>query len=1052
VNRAIAWFAHNPVAANLLLFLILLGGVVTLPGLRREIYPEISADAVTISVEYRGAAPAEIESAICIRIEEKLQGTDGVERVTSTAQEGFGVVTAELAIDADPRRALDDIKARVDAIDTFPEEAEKPVIQRVVVPERILELALSGRTDEATLATLGRRLRDEIATLPGITRVEVRNARPYEVSIEISESALRRYGLTFDAVARAVRRSSLDLPGGSIKSRGGEVLLRTKGQAYRGADFARLPILSRVDGTRLAVSDVATVVDGFEEVDRWARFDGDPALMIRVYRIGQQNALEITRAVRTYVDEARRHLPEGVELTLWYDRSEMLRDRLTTLLENGADGFLLVLIVLALFLRLRVAFWILFGLPLCFLGTLWWMPAFDVSINSNSLFAFILVLGILVDDAIVIGENIFTHHESKGWSPRAAVEGAQEVAVPVVFGVLTTAAAFAPLLLIPGTMGRLMAPIPICVLLTLAFSLLESTLILPSHLAHGRDRDPHTARWRVQRWWRAVQGGADSGLQWFIARMYRPALEVLLRWRYLTLASALALFLLAAGVLAGGWLSFVFIPSLGGDHVIAALSMPLGTPARVTSASLTRLERSARRAGAAIDGEYGGAILAQMYTAIGEQSWGGASRRSPVAQGQSASHLGEVVVKLAPERERAVAAAELLRRWRAETGSIPDAVELAFTANVVSAGEPVNIQLRGPDIEALRDAAAELRAHLAEHPGLVDITDSFRGGKRELVLDIEPTAQALGLTLADLGRQVRQAFYGEEVQRIQRGRDEVRVMLRYPRQRRRSLADIENMFVRTAAGAEVPFRDVARVAAGSGFALIQRADRQRIVNVTADIDPRHGNANEIIGALRQTFLPELVAHHPGMSYSFEGEQREQSQTLGALGRGALLSLLAIYALLAIPLRSYVQPLLIMSAIPFGMIGAIAGHLLLGYPLSMSSLMGLVALAGVVVNDSLVLVSYVNQQVDNGLAVPRAVREAGAARFRAILLTSLTTFAGLVPIMSETSFQAQLLVPMAVSLAFGVIFATAITLFLVPALYLILDDLRAVFGAGGRAAP
>jgi multidrug efflux pump subunit AcrB len=1042
VNRAIAWFVGNPVAANLLLFLIVLGGVATLPSLRLEVYPEISADAITISVDYRGAAPAEVESAICIRIEEKLQGIDGIDRVHSIAQEGNGVVTAELTIDADARRVLDDVKARVDAIDTFPEEAEKPVIQRVVIPERVVELTLSGRTDEAALATLGRRLRDEIANLPGITRVEVRNARPYEIAIEISEEALRRYGLGFDAVARAVRRSSLDLPGGSIKSRAGEVLLRTKGQAYYGADFARLPVLARDDGTRLTLGDIATVVDGFEEVDRWARVDGDPAVLIRVFRIGQQNALEITRAVHTWVDETRRHLPEGITLNVWYDRSEMLRDRLATLLENGVDGFLLVLVVLALFLRLRVAFWILAGLPLCFLGTLWWMPMFDVSINSNSLFAFILVLGILVDDAIVIGENIFTRHESEGWTPHAAVTGAQEVAVPVVFGVLTTAAAFAPLLLIPGTMGRLMAPVPICVLLTLGFSLLESTMILPSHLAHGRDRDAGSARWRVQRWYRAVQGVAGGGLQRFIAGVYRPALEAALHWRYVTVAGALALLLVAAGLLAGGWLPFVFVPSLSGDHAIAALSMPLGTPARRTSAGLAHLEESARRAAATIDAEHGGRIVAQMYTAIGEQSWGGGSHRSPVARAQSAAHLGEVVLRLAPEDERAVAAAELLRRWRENTGAIPDAVELTFTGNLISAGEPVNVQLRGADIEDLRGAAAELRAHLAAYPGLVDVADSFRGGKRELLLDIRPAAQALGLTLADLGRQVRQAFYGEEVQRIQRGRDEVRVMLRYPPQRRRSLADIENMYVRTTSGAEVPFREVARVVSGTGFARIERADRQRIVNVTADIEPGRGNANEIIRVLRQDFLPKLAARHPGVTYSFEGEQREQAQTLGAIGRGALLSLVGIYALLAIPLRSYTQPLLIMSAIPFGMIGAIGGHLLLGLPLSLSSLMGLVALAGIVVNDSLVLVSYVNLRRQRGLALREAVRGAGVARFRAILLTSLTTFAGLVPIMSETSYQAQLLVPMAVSLAFGVLFATAITLFLVPALYLILEDLRA----------
>jgi multidrug efflux pump subunit AcrB len=1050
MNRAIAWFAINPVAANLLLLLIVLGGAVTIPSIPREVYPEMSGDSVTVSVEYRGAAPAEVESAVCIRIEEKLLGVDGIDRVTSVAREGSGVVTAELLSDADPRRVLDDIKARVDAIDTFPGEVEKPVIKRDVKSLTAIELAVFGDADEHTLGHLGRQIRDEISTLPGVTRVDMRNARPYEVSIEISEPALRRYGLTFDAVARAIRRSSLDLPGGSIRSPTGEVLLRTKGQAYRGADFARIPILTRDDGTRLTVADVATVVDGFEDVDRWARFNGQPAVMIRVFRVGRQNVLKITETVEAYLEELRLRLPDGVSVTPWAVQSEMLRGRLATLLENGRNGFFLVLVVLALFLRLRVAFWILFGLPLCFLGTLWLMPAFGVTLNSNSVFAFIIVLGILVDDAIVIGENIYTHHESKGWSPRAAIDGTQEVALPVVFGVLTTVAAFAPLLLIPGMMGRLMAPLPICIILALGFSLLESTLILPSHLAHGRDRDPSTARFAVQRLWRSMQGSANRGLQWVINSLYRPALATALTWRYTTLATAVSVLLVTVAALYSGQVNFVFIPSIGGDHVITSLSMPLGTPSSQTAKAMEHLELTAMQLAASIDAGRDNNIIKFMYTAIGEQQWGSGGNRSPVQRGIPGAHLGEMVIELVEEDERAVSADELMRRWRDAAGTIAGAVDLTFSAKVISAGAPINIQLRGPNTADLKTAAAQVREHLAGYPGLVDITDTFRGGKRELQLDILPAAETLGLNLSDLGRQVRQAFYGEEVQRIQRGRDEVRVMLRYPPEQRRSLADIENMYVRTRNGGEVPFRSVARVSPGTGFAAISRTDRQRTVDVVTDIEPG-GNANAIISDLNESFLPRLLATYPGMTYSFEGEQREQGQTLDAIRKGMLLALVAIFALLSIPLRSYVQPLLIMAAIPFGMIGAVIGHVLLGHPLSMPSLMGVVALAGVVVNDSLVLVSYVNAQRRKGVSLTEAVRNSGAARFRPILLTSLTTFAGLLPIMTETSFQAQFLIPMAISLAFGVLFATVVTLLLVPALYLILEDLRAISARTSRTA-
>lgn len=1035
----VAWFAANPVAANLMLVLIVIGGVATIPTIRREVLPEISADAVSITVKYPGAAPAEVESAICIRIEEKIQGIEGIKRITSTAQEGLGTVVAELMVRADMRKVLDDIKTQVDAIDTFPEEAERPDIRRVEFVERVMEVALSGRVDEGTLARTGRRIRDEISSLPGITRVDLKNAPEFEISIEISEQTMRRHGLTFDRVADAIRRSSLDLPGGTLKTRGGEVLLRTKGQAYTAEEFSRVPVLVREDGTRLALGNIATIIDGLAETDQWARFNGEPAVVIRVFRIGHQNALDIVESVRAYVAAESERLPEGLALTAWYDRTSLLRSRLDALVANGRNGFLLVLVVLSLFLRLRVAFWILFGLPLCFLGTLWWMPAFGVSINSNSIFAFILVLGILVDDAIVIGENIFTHHERRGWSVAAAIAGAQEVAVPVIFGVLTTAAAFAPLLLTPGPMGQLIHPIPICVLLALFFSLLESMLILPSHLAHGSDGGNAAPRFAFQRRWRQVQDGVDRGLQAFIRRIYRPTLEAALEWRYTSAATALAVLLLTAGLFAGDWLHFAFIPKLGGIHAIAHVELPMGTPAVATAELLATLEREGHRAVREIEEASGESVGRHMFTSVGEVRWGAGSS-SPVEAGRSGSHLGEVVIELTPEKERSVPAEDVVALWRARVGTVPGA-KIGFTAEIVSAGEPINIALRGDDLERLRQAAEKLKEVVAVYPGVVDVSDSFRGGKPELQLDILPAAEALGITLGDLGRQVRQAFYGEEAQRIQRDRDDVRVMLRFPREQRRTMAGIEDMFVRTPDGDEVPFRSVARVRQGIGYAAIARTDRQRTVNVIGDVDLEIGNANTVMRDLQESFLPRLAEEFPDVVPYLEGEQREQSDTLNAMRRGGAIALLGIYALLAIPLSSYSQPILIMVAIPFGLIGAVLGHLLLGTILSMSSLMGMVALAGVVVNDSLVLVSHINRRRAEGVALARAVREAGAARFRPILLTSLTTFAGLLPILFDVSYEAALLRPMAISLAFGVLFSTAVSLLLVPAAYLIHADLR-----------
>lgn len=1069
--KIIAWFAENHVAANLLMALLVVGGLMTLPVIKQEVFPEIQLPVLSISVDYPGASPKEVEAAICIRIEQALQGLQGVKSMRSTASEGHGSISVELFAGEDVRRRMDEIQARIDALETLPEEAKKPLVQQADLRFAILDVAVAGNVDEWTLKKLGEQARDDIAALPGISDVELVASRPYEISIEVSEHAMHRFGITFDEVVAAVRRSSLDLPGGSLHTRSGEILLRTVGQLYRGDEFEDISILSRPDGTRLTLKDVATVVDGFEESEKQARFDGQPAVIIQVYRVGNQSALEVSARVRAYVESMQQTLPEGVTFTVTLDDSRFLRERIDTLLRNAWSGFLLVLLVLALFLRLRLALWVSLGVPLSFLGALSMLPALDVSINLISLMAFIVVLGIVVDDAIIVGENIHTEQRRTNNPLQGAIQGAAGVSTPVIFGVLTTIAAFAPMLFVPGPMGRIARVLPLVVCVCLVFSLIESLCVLPSHLAHGSgDRPPRN--WLSIRWFH-FQDGIARGLSRFIEQRYRPALERAIEWRYLTVATGISLMLVTAGMLGGGWIRFVFQPDVEGDVMVAYVNMPLGTPISITQNAVDQLARAAREIQARSDGErhpegdrasdtsaylgdrnagHGDAsIFAHILTTVGQQPYKMKQATGPAAfasaQG-TGSHLGEVRIEVVSSEHRDVSVAELTRRWRAESGAVVGAEALSFTSTIMAAGAPLDIELSGRDLDELRSASEWMKERIALYPGVIDMTDSFRGGKQEIELEILPGAEALGLSLHDLGRQVRQAFYGQEAQRIQRGRDDVRVMVRYPASDRQSLADLHNMRIRTADGSAIPFGAVAKARVGEGFASIRRVDRRRVVSVTAEVDDAVANGNEILADLKVEVLPDFRALYPDVRVSFEGEQREQREFLGSLARGWGIALLVIYALLAVPLRSYTQPLIIMFAIPFGLVGAVWGHLVMGHDFSMFSLVGLVALSGVVVNDSLVLIDRVNKLRESAASLREALLQACTQRFRAIMLTSLTTFAGLTPLMLETSVQARMLIPMGISLAFGVIVATAITLVLVPSAYLILEDLEAaIFGMG-----
>jgi multidrug efflux pump subunit AcrB len=1046
VNGAIAWFARNRVATNLLMWAMLIGGVLAWPTLRQEMFPDIDLEVLTVTAPYPGAAPAEVEEALVSRIEEAVQGLSGVKRVRSTAAEGVASVSVELHSGEDVSRRMADIRARVDAIESWPEEAERASVTQAEFPRHVLSIAVWGDADERTLKRLAEQARDELSALPEIFEVELASVRADEIAVEVSDEALLRHGLSFDAVVAAVRSSSLDLPGGSVRADGGEILLRAKGRAADAPSFAELPLLVRADGSRVALGDVARVVDGFEESDQRATFDGKPAVLVQVMSVGDQKAIEVARAATAWVDAQQARLPEGVAVTVWQDMSGYLAERLDSLFSNAWTGFAMVFVVLALFLRLRLAFWVALGVPTAFLGAIAVMPALGVTINWISLLGFLVVLGILVDDAIVVGENTYTEQRRTADRLEGAIRGAQGIATPVVFGVLTTVAAFAPMLFIPGSMGRLVIGLPLVVIACLFFSLFDAMFILPAHLASGKSLDAPPSH-PISKRWRALQDRVVAGFETAVERGYRPLLQRALDWRYTTLAIACGVAIVVATLVGSGWLRFVFQEPVEGDLIIADLTMEPGTPAEVTAAAVRALEQAAFRVRAEADAGRDlahGSIFTHVLASVGEQPFrdmqskmpDGGARRGP----GSGAHLGELQVEMIDPDHRDIPTAEMQRRWREAVPDLPGVVELSFHNSMAQSGKPIEIELRGGDLAALATAAADLKQRLSAYPGVFDAADSFRSGKPELQFRLLPSAESLGLTLADVARQVRQAFHGEEAQRIPRGRDDVRVVVRYPSEQRRSLSDVESLRIRTADGTAVPFATVAEAALGQGFSAIQRVDRERTVVVTADVDVAIASPNAIAGEVALRDLPELEKQH-GVRAAFAGEQAEQSDFLAAMGRGQLVALIAIYALLAVPLRSYLQPLVIMLVIPFGAVGAALGHLIMGYDLTMYSVIGIVALSGVVVNASLVLVDDVNQRRAGGDRLIDAVRDAGRGRLRAIFLTEITTFVGLVPMMFERAMFARFMIPLAISLAFGVLFASVITLLIVPCATVILEDLQ-----------
>ena len=1038
----LSWFARNKVAANLLMFMVLLGGAISMLQMRQEVFPDIETGLITVQVPYPGASPEEVEEGVVVRVEEAIAGIEGIEKLRSVAAENQGTVIAELEEYVDERRVLDDVETAVNRIETFPQEIEEPIIGEALGRVQVLSVVLYGEVPERTLKELVERIRNELTAMENISQVDVSGVRRYEISIEVSEEVLRRHGLTFEQVATVVRQSSLDLPSGSIETEGEEILVRTKGQRYRGQQFGDLIIMSRQDGTVLRIADVARVIDGFEDSDIVTLFDGKPAAVLKIFRVGEQDALEVAATVKRYLEKQREGLPAGVSIDIWFDRSRFLEERISLLLRNGYIGLVLVFLCLSLFLNPKLAFWTTMGIPISFMGAFWLLPHFDVTINMISLFAFIVVLGVVVDDAIVVGENIFAYRQ-QGMEPvKAAVQGVREMSAPVVIAIFTTVVAFMPLLFTVGEIGKIVSVIPVVVIAVLLLSLVEALLILPAHLSGSGWSGASGPIMRLQS---RVQGGLDR----LIRGPYSITLQLAVRWRYATVAVATALFAITIGFILGGHIKFVFFEEMDSDNVMAELTMPQGTTIKQTRAAVEKIEQAAARVRRQLDSVRAtgqSSLFKHISSTIGQQPFkrltAGPGARS-LATSSGNAHLAEVNVELVSSEHRDIPAARVENLWRQEVGEIAGVSSLVFQSSFFSPGEPINLELSHPDFDTTLSVAERLKETLQQYRGVSDIEDSFLPGKREVRLSLKDEGRTLDVTLGDLARQVRHAFYGAEAQRIQRGRDDIKVMVRYPEWQRRSLVDVKSMRTRLPDGTEVPFGAVAQVHMGRGYAQIERTDRRRIVRVTADVDETLPgvSAGSINSNLGNVVLPQLQQRYPDLLFRFGGEQAEQNDSMESLGAQSVMALLGIFALLGVLFRSYVQPLIVMSAIPFGLIGAVSGHLIMGLNLSFLSFFGVVALTGVVVNDSLIMVDLINRRRNQHEPLREVVMKCGMRRFRPILLTTLTTFLGLTPMLLETSLQAQFLVPMAVSLAFGVLFATVITLILVPTLYMILVDVR-----------
>ncbi|MEJ8569243.1 efflux RND transporter permease subunit [Elongatibacter sediminis] len=1019
-SGAIAWMACNPIAANLLMVILLGGGVWTALSMQKEVDPQFELDIVEVRVSYPGAAPTEVEQGILLPIEEAARGVQGIKETTSTAQEGSGQVLFELVSGVDRIKSYQDIDQAVAQIRTFPEGAEEPEVSLRSRQRDVMQIGLYGSVDTWSLRQLAERTREQLLNQPAITQVEISNVPDYVTHVEIPHERLRAYGLTLGEVADIIEQSSRDIPAGSIDTSGGQIMLRVDERKLWAKQIESVVVISSDSGTPVTLGDIATVTDGFEEVGFHSRFNRQPSVEIEIFRIGEQSPLEVAAAVEEVLGELRQSLPPGVEVRVDSDRANDFRERLTLLLENGVLAVIIIVLILSVFLEYRLAFWIMMGMTIAFVGSITVLPMLDVSINMISMFGFLVALGIVVDDAIVVGENVYEYRERGMEGLAAAIRGAQDIAWPVTFSILTNIAAFTPVLFLPGLTGNYWWPLPAVVITVLVFSLFEALFILPAHVGHVHHRATSKLGDRMHGWQRSI---ARSTSHWINTR-YEPFLGLCLRHRYVSLTASLVVLIVTAGYAWSDHMGMIMMPELAADEIEAGVQLPAGT---------TR-DQGAAVANAVTEATH---LMFERHDLF------------RVAEGIKTNVRGQnfidVEIVMKPPSERDMSTAEVIRLWRDEIGDIEGVDQITFEAERGPGGwqDDISVDLSHADIEVLSRASAEFSRRLEEFSDTVDVNDSYQAGKAEFNFTLLPEGRALGLTPQDVGRQVYAAFYGALALRYLRGTNEVEVRVKLPESERKDLRYLDDFVVRTPQGTEVPLMNVVSLTAGESFKSIDRRDGRRVVTVSTDVEPKSA-ANRVLRVIRGETLPGLREEYPGLTWTFEGSQAEMRESTSRLWGGFAMAMMVIYALLAIAFGSYVQPLIVMMAIPFGIVGGVIGHILLGYDLSLVSLMGVVAVSGVVVNGALIMVHYANRKRGE-LSALDAIHQAGVRRFRPILLTTLTTFGGLTPIILETSEQAIHLIPMAISLGFGIVFATSITLVVVPCLYLLLEDLRGLAG-------
>ncbi|WP_318468080.1 efflux RND transporter permease subunit [Photobacterium leiognathi] len=1017
----IAWFAHNHVAANLLMLVVMLGGLFSISLINKEIFPAFALNRIMISASYPGASPEDIEQSINVKIEQSLDNVKNIKRIQSVASQGSASLTLELESEADLEQVLDDVKQQIEAISTFPVNMETPLVKRAEFTSNVVFISLYGNLNERQLKEYAKQVRDDILQQTDASDVVVSGVKDYEIAIDVSENALRKYGLTFEQVAQVVQQRSIDLPGGMIKAKDGDLLVRTNGQLYNGDGFSSIVLQTRPDGSRLYLSDVATISDGFIEDRILNRFNRERAAVIQVRNLTDEDATKIAEQVGKYVEQAQTKLPTGVYLDSWGDMSHYLEGRLNMMLSNMFYGGILVFIILALFLDIRVAFWVILGIPFCFLGTLLFMPTplVAVSINLISLFGFILVLGIVVDDAIVVGESVYSEVEDKGQSIDNVIAGAKKVAIPATFGVLTTMAAFIPMLISDAPRTEFFKAIAWVVLLCLTFSLIESKLILPAHLARARLAQGKSRTNALSRLKQRFNLAVDR----FINQSYRRFISVCIVHRYSVLATFSGILMLAIALVISGQLRWVFFPNLPSDYIQVNVDMNISSSDENNAKVAAQIEEALYQTDAEIFQELGVHVVKHTFINM--------ENRQDLF----------VLAELHKTETLPITSFEILKQWQAQLPPLVGVKNITFEASIGRKQSDVQFSLKGDDLAQLAQASKAMQQLLYQYDGTLNIKDDLSSPTPEVKLQLTKAGEALGLSLASLASQVRHAFYGYEVQRVLRNNEEVKVMVRYPQQERSTIGYLESMKVILPNGRFVPFTEVAKANIESSYTSINRVDRKRSVIVSANVDKSQTSPSDIYNDILENKLDQLRQAFPSVKFALDGRAKDEKNTKGSLIRDSILALITIFALMAIPLRSYSQPLIIMSVIPFGIIGAIAGHYLAGLTLNLLSVFGILALAGVVVNDSLVLVSFINRALKQGVPLEQAVVNAGCSRFRAIVLTSLTTFFGLAPILLEDSLQAQIVIPMATSLAFGILFATVVTLLLVPSLYLILADIK-----------